>query len=365
MIFNLKNKLKNKQPLEVRPIRDELKELEELLKKLGQSIENNHPNINYFSQRFREHELMKLNIKTLGYHIGHTLYSAREKEQHQLTAPEPIKLKSKLCTQSDIESNWFSFWANELKTKPIYHRKIWEFCYIAQALYSFGKLKTGTQGIGFGCGQEPLPSLFAKYGAHVIATDLPEKEAANLGWVNTEQHAKNIHLLRRPDICPNIEQLNLIELEYVDMNHIPRRYNRQFDFCWSSCSLEHLGSIDHGFNFIENSLKTLRPGGVAVHTTEFNLDTLGPTIDNWPTVLYQEKHIQDFYSELVNQGYDVAELDLSHGSDILDGFIDIPPYEWNNETYKPQYGQLAPAHLRLAIDGIPCTSIGLIICKPE
>lgn len=268
-----------------------------------------------------------------------------------MSAPEPIQLKSKLCTQSDVESSWFTFWSNEIKTQPIYHRKIWEFCYIAQALYGLGKLKAGNKGIGFGCGQEPLASLFAKYGVNILVTDLQESDAKNLGWVDTAQHAKNIDVLRREDICPNLELLNLIDLDYVDMNCIPAKYDERFDFCWSACSLEHLGSIDHGFNFIENSLKTLRPGGVAVHTTEFNLDTHGPTIDHWPAVLYQKKHIQHFYSELIRKGYHVAELDLSPGNDILDGFIDIPPYGGNNEGYKPEYNDLASAHLRLSLDG--------------
>ena len=41
--------------------------------------------------------------------------------------------------------------------------------------------------------------------------------------------------------------------------------------------IDRIGSIELGLQFIENSMATLRPGGVAVHTTEFNLED-GETI---------------------------------------------------------------------------------------
>ena len=50
----------------------------------------------------------------------------------------------------------------------VYHRKLWELVYIAQALWSAGKLASGSRGLGFGCGKESLPSLFAKYGATIL-----------------------------------------------------------------------------------------------------------------------------------------------------------------------------------------------------
>ena len=38
-------------------------------------------------------------------------------------------------------------------------------------------------------------------------------------------------------------------------------------------------------------------GGVAAHTTEFNLES-GDTIDNWPTVLFQAGHIAELERRL-------------------------------------------------------------------
>jgi SAM-dependent methyltransferase len=142
------------------------------------------------------------------------------------------------------------------------------------------------------------------------------------------------------------------------MNDIPRDMDGKYDFCWSVCSLEHVGSIAKGLAFIVNSLRTLKPGGVAVHTTEFNLEN-GPTVDNWGTVLFQRGHIEELVRYLTSQGHRVAPLDLSTGDGILDGFVDVPPWPWDNTAIR------ARAHLKLCLDGFPCTSIGIIIRKAD
>ena len=54
----------------------------------------------------------------------------------------------------------------------------------------------------------------------------------------------------------------------VDMNDIPPDL-RGFDFTWSSCALEHLGTLRAGADFVVEQMTCLRPGGVAVHTTEY------------------------------------------------------------------------------------------------
>ena len=76
--------------------------------------------------------------------------------------------------------------------------------------------------------------------------------------------------MRNDQICPEDEFRRLVDFRYCDMNNISSDLH-EFDFCWSCCALEHLGSLSAGLRFIERSLDTLRPGGWAVHTTEFNL----------------------------------------------------------------------------------------------
>lgn len=134
--------------------------------------------------------------------------------------------------------------------------------------------------------------------------------------------------------------------------------NGRFDFCWSSCALEHLGSIEAGFSFIRNSLATLKPGGTAVHTTEYTFDP-GPAHSAWPTVLYTKEQIASFIENLGREGYLVAELDLSQGLDPLEHFADLQTKELYSKRMKSEL------HLKTVYDGFSCTSIGFIIGTPK
>ncbi len=57
-------------------------------------------------------------------------------------------------------------------------------------------------------------------------------------------------------------------------------------------------------------MRTLKPGGLAVHTTEFNFLDEEHTIDNWPTVLYQRAHFERLAEALRADGHRVAPLDF-------------------------------------------------------
>lgn len=299
----------------------------------------------YFGRRdYVDPEMIVLNIKALGYEMARAL--ADKTATRTVEHPPDLYLKSKICTQADLESDWFLFWAREMNVAPVFHRKLWEFCYVAHALWMAQRLRPGMRGLGFGCGREPLPSLFAKYGAHVLATDQPDPGE----WSVSSQHATGGDVLRSHAICPDPALLQNILFRPVDMKAIPADLAGSFDFCWSACALEHLGSLANGLQFLEQSLKTLRPGGVAVHTTEFNLGN-ALTLDNRDTVLYQKKHILACAERLRAEGYEVAELDFSRGNGFMDHFVDLPPL-----TDYP-----SAQTLKLYIQGFACTSIGLIV----
>jgi len=307
--------------------------------------------------RLRDYEWALLNIKTLGYELARLLTNCQPRPVP--TEAPTTALRAKLCTQSDMESAWVSFWCAEVGVGPVYHRKIWELCYIAQVLHSAGMLTAGRSGIGFGCGREPLPSLFAKYGCEVLATDLPRNTAAARGWAG--QLATGLIDVRRPEICSDQQKLDNIRFRYLDMNKIPEDLYGAFDFCWSSCALEHLGSLAQGAEFIEASLRVLKPQGMAVHTTEFNLSESGETLDGWDPVLFQRRHLTELADRLSAAGHTVAELDFEAGDGVLDRFVDLPPWDTDAGRWS-----MPPAHLKVSISGYRCTSFGLFIrAAPE
>jgi len=294
--------------------------------------------------------ILNSNIKALGYEYARSLL--KELKVPKDLSQVKVGLNSKACQQKDIESEWFAYWCYQMKIPVVYHRKIWEFCYILQVLYEQNLLKSGSRGIGFGCGEEPLPSLLASYDIAITATDLDPQASASKGWLETNQSMSSVEKIWLPELCSREVFQKNVELRYVDMNRIPTDLSNKYNFCWSACALEHLGSIENGFNFIENSINTVVPGGICVHTTELNYLQEVKTLDNWGTVLFRKQDFIKLATKLTAQGHHVLPLNFDIGSGFLDQFIDIPPYK------PPQ-----DAHLKLLVDGFATTSFGIVIRK--
>jgi hypothetical protein len=209
----------------------------------------------------------------------------------------------------------------------------------------------GKRGIVFGVGTEPLPSLFAKAGAEIVATDAPPDVIEGAGWASTNQHADGLMAIFKEEIV-NWEKFSQhVSHKYCDMNNISAELS-EFDFCWSSCCYEHLGSLQQGFDFVLNSVeKTLKVGGVACHTTELNLSSNTDTVESGPTVLYRKKDIQLFAERLRSRGHYVHEIVFSNSQNAVDSFIDLPPY--SNGL----------PHIKLELDKYVVTSVGMVITR--
>jgi Methyltransferase domain len=273
-----------------------------------------------------------------------------------LTGEPPPVLKpavhgggSRLCRQGDYATDAFRYWIGRTHWPIAMHRKLWEWFFIADALWSRGVLRPGSRGLGFGVGTEPLTALFAAHDCEITATDLDSEstQASQMGWIQTNQHASEIAALHYPLICPQEKLAEHVVFRPVDMNNIPANLN-DFDFNWSACSLEHLGSLRHGIDFVIKAVECLRPGGIAVHTTEFNLSSNTNTFETEGLSLYRKCDIEDLISELEDRGHVVEPVDWNRGNGLADKYVDLPPFK-------------APMHLRLRLAEFDCTSIGLIV----
>lgn len=256
---------------------------------------------------------------------------------------------SQACTQAQMEEPRYAYWCGEIRERPRMHRKQWEFCYILQALQSHGMLEEGRRGLGFGVGLEPLAAVCADRGVSVLATDLEPEGAQNAGWVKTAQHARSKQSLNDRKICDPDKFDRLVDFRFMNMNRIDADLAGQFDFVWSACAFEHLGSIMHGLEFVVNSVKCLKPGGVAVHTTEFNCSSDGETLDNASTVLFRKRDFLLLERRLKLMGAEM-EFNFNLGQQPLDLHIDMPPFKPDD-------------HLKLQIQRWVVTSFGLIVHK--
>jgi hypothetical protein len=266
--------------------------------------------------------------------------------------PEPgvITLGSKACTQADIESAAFRYWSTCLRDRPgMLHRKPWEWCFIAQALYERGVLAEGRRGLGFAVGKEPLSALFASLGCHIVASDIGREDADKAGWSATNQHASSPMQLNSRGICADDVFAERVTFREADMRRIPADL-RGFDFIWSACALEHLGGLKQGMEFVLDAMDCLAPGGVAVHTTELNCESDRSTVEHGQSVIYRRRDLHELAEQLHAHGHSIEPLDFGLGETLADHFVDEPPY--NGRT-----------HLKLRVDGYVTTSFGIIARK--
>jgi hypothetical protein len=252
------------------------------------------------------------------------------------------------CSATDFLHPQFARICAGLEIPVGYHRKLWEWVFVIHHAQRTGAVGPGKRALGFGVGTEKLPAIFAGMGARVTATDAPPEIGVAAGWLAGDQFASRRADLPRLGMSPE-RFAELVEFGQCDMNNIAPELTG-YDFCWSACSLEHLGDLRKGIDFIINSVeKTLRVGGIACHTTEFNCSSNNQTIESGGTVIYRRQDMDALIAELQERGHKVLPLAVAQDRYVLDSFVDVPPYH------------LEGAHLKLELEGYVVTSVGIVV----
>jgi hypothetical protein len=174
-------------------------------------------------------------------------YTGSPIPHQQRYSPEPSfeRITSQLATSAQCFEPRYIAWCEAMRSPARIKRKQWESVYILEALRRHERIGEGSCGLGFGCGLEPLPAILAKKGCSIVATDIDLIRAEKQGWVDTRQHAASLANLNFFHLCPDDLFYRRVSFRVVDMNAIPSGLTG-FDFLWSSCALEHLGSLEHG-----------------------------------------------------------------------------------------------------------------------
>lgn len=272
-------------------------------------------------------------------------------------------LNSMVCRYADFSQSWYRAKEQELKIRDIYRghsatefdfvgRKFWEWCAISQALDERGMLEPGRTGLGFAVGTEPLASFFASRGCRILATDLNPRESDS-GWIARNEHAACLDAVYHHHLLDRSMFDKRVGFQYADMRTL-EGLSGTYDFIWSSCALEHLGTLQAGLDFVLASSRLLKPGGVAVHTTEFNVRSDTETIEKGGNVIYRRRDILSLADALARHGMSLAAPDFDCGDHRIDADFDTPPYFVSG---KP--------HVKLEIDGHVCTSYLMIVENTE
>lgn len=319
--------------------------------------EAGRPHLDPLTLALREIPNTVLNVKALAASLAQQ-QAARLAGRDPPGKPLRVGLTSRLCRQADMEQPWMAHWLGVLAGSFAYHRKAWENGFILQALWEAGMLAPGRRGLGFAVGREKLPAIFAARGVEVLATDLDAGDTRAAAWAETNQNAARVEDLYQPGILDRDTFLARCRFRSVDMNAVPEDLAGGFDFVWSSCSFEHLGSIEHGLAFVEAAMNCLKPGGIAVHTTEYRFSEEGARLDNWPCVAFSRTDMEALAGRLAARGHRMLPINAAPGGLPLDAYIDTPPYgrPANTALHMP-----SPPHLRVSVEGIPATSLGIIV----
>lgn len=250
---------------------------------------------------------------------------------------------SQLVSASQIYEDSFQYWRDQLGWGLNLDRKVWEYTYIVNAISKyFGKLD-GLHGLGFGVGVEKIPSLLVKHGCTLTVTDYVPESNKSKGWESTK-----IDDLIFTEILDEDTLRKSAKFIEVDMNDIPDSLSG-YDFLWSTGSLEHIGSRKHGLDFIKSSLKCLKSGGYAIHTTEFTITSKTKGFDSPDLNFYCQNDIENLALELIECGHRIV-LNFNRGDTVADLHVDTPPFH---------HGMTLTAHFGNHV----ITSIGLIIQK--
>jgi len=268
-------------------------------------------------------------------------------------------LTSMVCRYEHFHEEWYVRWAERMQLEPagqdLHHpernisRKAWEWCAIAEALRERDMLHDGRAGLGFAVGRELLPSIFASFGANILGTDLGTDEA---GWTSTNEHARSAEHLHHPNLVDRPTFERHVRFQFADMNDLDGFADEGFDFIWSSCSFEHLGSLEAGFRFVTEAMRLVKAGGVAVHTTEFNVSSNTETLDSGGSVIYRKQDIEHLDYLFRGKNSALEQVDYFAGTHRHDIDYDFPPYFTHGRK-----------HVKLLLSSFISTSILLIIRK--
>lgn len=171
---------------------------------------------------------------------------------------------SKLCDGAD----WFDpaferVIRDELEETPRFHRKQWEFAQIFRSLEVHGCLGARARGLSMGGGHERLLYAVVRRAGSLTVTDLYGADSAWPGAQTGDPDASVKSAAPFPIDRERltVRRMDMRTLEFPDAS---------FDFCYSSCAIEHIGERDDFLRHLREVNRVLTPDGLYVLTTEFH-----------------------------------------------------------------------------------------------
>ena len=235
-------------------------------------------------------------------------------------APSLENPVGQMCTAGQFDDPVFSEIAEAMGMAPGRTRRSWEQAWIVSLLATHGMVAPGRRGLGFGVGRERIPSLLASRGVQVLASDTPDQPEELLLHPGAQKMA-----LFHPEILHLEDFETTVGYRPIDMNHLPADLDGQFDFCWSASALDRIGSLAAASTFLEESLRVLRPGGIAAHTFTFNLSSDVATVDHPTLAALRRRDLEALAAQIQAQGHEMLPVNFHPGLEPQDAEVATRP----------------------------------------
>ena len=177
---------------------------------------------------------------------------------------------------------------DDLHEFPRFHRKQWEFAMVFHALKSLGLLTPGNTALSMGGGRERLSYAVASHIKQIVITDLYE-EGTMWDCARTDDPEHFI----KSDMPFPVDPTKLTALR-MDMREL-QFPDSSFDFCYSCCAIEHIGSDGDFLEHLNEVHRVLKDGGIYVLTTEMHY---GPEVIVAPNnYIFSPPYLNQLFSE--------------------------------------------------------------------
>jgi SAM-dependent methyltransferase len=176
----------------------------------------------------------------------------------------------------------------DLQELARFHRKQWEFAMILLALRRAGALRPDAVGLSMGAGKERLLYAVARSVRRVVATDLYD---AQTEWEKARTDDPDRYI--KEDKPFPVDDAKLQGLR-MDMRSLDFE-DEAFDFCYSSCAIEHIGGREDFLKHLSEAHRVLKPGGVYALTTELHYGS--ETIEHAHNYYFSPGYLRDLIGE--------------------------------------------------------------------
>ena len=224
-------------------------------------------------------------------------------------APTLIDPVTQVATGEQLREPVAGGWLSRLRPKGTSGPEHWRKLYTLQALRRYGMLEEGALGLGFERTPSGMPAALAALGTRIVAAfpTVPgaQPKAARLK-ADLADRAPCSKTVFEANVSARVTSWRRIADDLVN-----------FDFLWSSRANEVLYSVADAVQFVEDSMRCLRPGGIAVHTFSYDLAPSGRKIPSTDRIMLQQGDVERIALLLVSRGHEVAQFKIDASDPIL------------------------------------------------